>query len=199
MTLYLPVYCMKKQLLLTLLLLFCVQVSAKSFSLGAGTGASLYQKDLGDYWEQAAIWGVDFTYPVFKRVPVAFSLYGSRHKPKEHLAPSHPANRKVLFINFDIVFEYSLWQERPVSPILGAGFTSTTMVAYKEWPPQNNDDESEFGITGNGGIRFKPLQKVSFDLLYKQYMLFTEPRYLTFGSLLCRCIIDIERSKKDEK
>lgn len=202
MFLNLPVFYMKRQLLLILLLLTCVELRAKSFSLGAGTGASLYQRDLTDYWKDAALWGVDFSYPITRRVPVTLSIYGSVHKHRNlfnEIIPPHPAAVKVLFINVDLAFEYALWQQRPVSPLWSLGFTSTTMVAYKEWPPQNNDDESEIGITGNGGIRVRPNPNISFDVLYKQYMLFTEPRYLSFGSLLCRFIITIERGRKNEK
>lgn len=198
MVLYLPVLSMKKRLLLTLLLLFSFELCAKPFSIGAGSGMSLYQGDLSDYWKHAALWGVDFSYPLSNRVPVIISIYGSVHD-HDNIAPTHPAHCTVLFVNADIAFEFALWQQRKVSPLCGLGFTSTTMVAYKEWPPQNNDDESEIGITGNSGIRFKPHKKLTLDILYKQYMLFTEPRYLTFGSLVCRFMIEIERRNRDEK
>lgn len=183
-------------IILSVLLLLPFSLCAKNVSIGAGSGVSFYQQDLSGYWEHAPLWGLDFSYPFREKLPVVISIYGSVHQPLEE---QNGITHTVLFINADIAFEYGFLRQRRINPLIGLGFTSTTMVAYKEWPPQNNDDESELGITGNGGIRWQVSDKISLDMLYKQYMLFTEPRYLTFGSLGLRFMIDIERGTKNEK
>lgn len=104
----------------------------------------------------------------------------------------------MLLLTVDLMLEFELMRERAFQPLLGTGFTSTTMIAYTSWPPKSNNDESEIGYIAQCGVRKKFGPKVQLDVLYKQHVLFTEPRFLNTGSLITRITVPIRRRNRDE-
>lgn len=158
-------------------------MQAKEYGLGLAGGGTFLQGDIGSHWHSTPNVGVSFLYPFHPKVPVSFTIVGGKHLPVKG-----KTEFTVLLLSMALQFEYAFFHEKALSPLVAAGFSNTMFVAFKEWPPQTNDDESELGLCFGSGFTSKLPKNFKFSLLYNQHIVATEPKVLPYGTLTFRIL-----------
>lgn len=169
---------------LTLLLLFPLLLSAESWQFGGFSSYLIGHRDFAHYWVHNYGGGIDIVYPFHDQVPVSLSVHFSDHQLKSGVTPleghKNP-ERHILLMHNTLLWHYRFLPEKKIHPIVGAGLSNTLFIMYKSWPPESNDDESEYGFAFSGGLELDMGEKWKLFTDYRHSLFLTEPDIVHFS------------------
>jgi hypothetical protein len=145
------------------------------------------QGDFARYWAGSPALGLALSYPFHPRLPVFLSGLFSLHRPAPTSAAqgaSGSTKRDIVLINAKLCAEYSLLEDRTVSPTLRFGLNTDTFVFCHVLSPGGGAvlTETEVGPSLGAGIVATLGKRLILRLYLDQNVVLTEPRVVWYAA-----------------
>lgn len=187
-----------------LLLCFGLSLSlyAESWEVGLFGSGLIGHGDLGHYWEHSGGGGFEVAYPFHTQVPVMLSAHISNHREitDAPLKPGHVhPGRDIMLVHTTLLWQYRFLPKQRLHPIIGAGLTNTLFIMYKNWPPEDNADESEYGFALSLGMECDIKERFRLFTDYRFSAFLTDPEVVTLSLVRSGIRYIIPKRSHDKK